>query len=228
MSRLDYARKVYTNLGVDVDKAMNILVKIPLSIPCWQGDDVRGFEEGGGPDGGLAITGNYPGRATNARELMDDLNLALSLIPGKHRVNLHSIYAITTETAERDELLPEHFESWIRYAEERDLGLDFNPTLFSHAKAADGLTLSHPDPHVRRYWIDHCAQSRKVAAHFAETLGVVSVCNLWVGDGFKDTPVDRLTPRARLKDALDEVFAKRHENVTDAVESKLFGIGVGG
>ena len=228
MSRLDDARKLYANVGVDVDTAMNILVKIPLSIHCWQGDDVRGFENSTGPDGGLAVTGNYPGRATNARELMDDLNLALSLIPGKHRVNLHAMYAITTEAAERDVLLPEHFASWIRYAEERDLGLDFNPTLFAHAKAADGLTLSHPDENIRKFWINHCKATRRIAAHFGEMLDTPALHNIWIPDGYKDTPADRFGPRKRLMESLDEIYDVHYDPafITDSVESKLFGIGL--
>lgn len=226
--RYDYAKSLYAEAGVDTDAAIEKLSKVKLSLNCWQGDDVLGFENKKGLSGGIAATGNYPGRARNPQELMGDLDEALSLIPGKHKINLHAIYAITNgEAVQRDKLEPKHFQAWVDYAKERGLGLDFNPTLFSHSKA-EGLTLSHPDGAIRRFWIDHCKASRKIAEYFGKELGQTSLCNIWIADGFKDTPADRLGPRQRLKDSLDEIFAEKLDRkyVLDSVESKLFGIGL--
>lgn len=195
---------------------------------CWQGDDVRGFlnryQE---LTGGIAVTGNYPGAARTADELRQDLEKAFSLIPGKHKVNLHAIYADTDERVELNQLEPKHFANWVKWAKEHGLGLDFNPTCFSHEKSADGFTLSHPDPQIRQFWIDHCKASRKIGAYFGQELGQTCVTNVWVPDGFKDIPVDRLGPRRRLKESLDEIFAERLDPAShlDAVESKVFGIG---
>lgn len=195
---------------------------------CWQGDDVRGFlNRDQELTGGIAVTGNYPGAARTADELRQDLEKAFSLIPGKHKVNLHAIYADTDERVELDQLEPKHFANWVKWAKEHGLGLDFNPTCFSHEKSADGFTLSHPDPQIRQFWIDHCKASRKIGAYFGQELGQTCVTNVWVPDGFKDIPVDRLGPRRRLKESLDEIFAERLDPAShlDAVESKVFGIG---
>lgn len=177
--------------------------------------------------GGIAVTGNYPGAARTADELRQDLEKAFSLIPGKHKVNLHAIYADTDERVELDQLEPKHFANWVKWAKEHGLGLDFNPTCFSHEKSADGFTLSHPDPQIRRFWIDHCKASRKIGAYFGQQLGQTCVTNVWVPDGFKDIPVDRMGPRRRLKESLDEIFAEQLDPALhlDAVESKVFGIG---
>mgnify|MGYP001176823298 FL=1 len=222
------AKKQYAQHGIDTDQVLEQLAKIKISMHCWQGDDVRGFlNRDQELSGGLAVTGNYPGAARTPDELRSDLEKALSLIPGKHKVNLHAIYADTTEKVELDELEPKHFESWVQWAKEQGVGLDFNPTCFSHPKADDGFTLSHPDPAIRKFWIDHCKASRKIGAYFGEQLGQTCVTNVWIPDGFKDNPVDRLAPRQRLKEALDEVFAEELNPAhnLDAVESKLFGIG---
>lgn len=222
------AKKAYAAVGVDTEAAIETVLKKSISIHCWQGDDVRGFEGEGELSGGIAATGNYPGGARNSQELLADLDVALSLIPGKHRINIHASYAITDEHPDRDELKPEHFQPWIDYAKERGLGLDFNPTLFSHPKAADGLTLSHPDPEIRNFWIRHVKASRKIAAHIGKELGTPCLNNIWIPDGYKEIPADRLGPRMRLKEALDEIFAEKYDPnyLVDCVESKVFGIGV--
>ncbi|GGO01569.1 L-rhamnose isomerase [Saccharibacillus kuerlensis] len=222
------ARELYAKHGVDVDAALEKLIDIKISLHCWQGDDVKGFLFNDKTlSGGIAVTGSYPGRASTPDELRADLDEALSLIPGKHKVNLHAIYADTEEQVDLDSLEPRHFQRWIDWAKERGLGLDFNPTLFSHPKAEDGFTLSHTDPEIRKFWIDHCKASRRIAETFGRELGQPCVTNHWMPDGFKDTPVDRWSPRARLRDSLDEIFAEEIDeryNI-DAVESKLFGIG---
>ncbi|MCR6109495.1 L-rhamnose isomerase [Bacillus sp. A301a_S52] len=223
------AKKEYEKWGVNVEEALNKLKSIPISIHCWQGDDVTGFEVNQQAlSGGIDVTGNYPGKATTPEELRRDLEKALSLIPGKHRVNLHAIYGETNgDVVERDELKPEHFKNWVNWAKERGLGLDFNPTLFSHPKSADGLTLAHPDKSIRDFWINHCIASRKIGEYFGKELGTPALTNLWIPDGYKDLPSDRLTPRKRLKESLDEIFAVEVDDRynVDAVESKLFGIG---
>lgn len=226
--RLPYARDYYAAFGVDVDEALKKLSGTRISIHCWQGDDIRGFENQNALTGGIAVTGNYPGRARNAIELMEDLDTALGLIPGKHRLNLHAIYAISDEKVPRDRPEPRHFEAWTAFAKERDLGLDFNPTLFSHEMARDGMTLSHPDEAVRLFWINHCKATRGIAAHFGKTLGTPALHNIWIPDGYKDTPADLLGPRRRLKESLDEIFSVKYDRVhiLDSVESKLFGIGM--
>ncbi|WP_186576756.1 L-rhamnose isomerase [Aquibacillus kalidii] len=223
------AKKEYEKWGVNVDEALEKLKSVPISIHCWQGDDVGGFEVNQQElSGGIDVTGNYPGKATTPEELRSDLEIALSLIPGKHRVNLHAIYAETDgEVVERDELKPKHFEKWVNWAKEQGIGLDFNPTLFSHAKADDGLTLAHPDKDIRDFWIRHCIASREIAAFFGKELGSPALTNIWIPDGYKDIPSDRLTPRQRLKNSLDEIFQVEIDEKynIDAVESKLFGIG---
>ena len=221
------AKKTYAAFSVDTEKALSVLSTIPISIHCWQGDDVGGFEPAQSAlSGGIQATGNYPGKARNFTELTADYDKALSLIPGKHRISLHASYAVTDHPVERDELLPEHFSAWVTYAKERDLGVDMNATFFSHPKAADGLTLSHPDEEIRQFWIRHAIASRRIAEHFGKELGTPSVCNIWIPDGYKDVPADRMSPRARLKDSLDQIFAEKLPHVIDCVEGKLFGIGL--
>jgi len=222
------ARDVYAALGVDTEASMARMDAIPISLNCWQGDDVRGFEQSQRPlSGGIAASGNYPGRAGNAVELRSDLDLAMAQIPGPHRLNLHAIYLEADRPVERNEIRPEHFRNWVDWAEERGIGLDFNPTCFSHPLSEDGMTLAHPDPGVRRFWIEHCQASRAVSASFGSRLGTPSIMNIWVPDGTKDTPCDRMKPRQRLLEALDEVIAERIDPRLhrDAVEGKLFGLG---
>jgi L-rhamnose isomerase len=223
------AKSRYAELGVDTEAAMAAMAKIPISLHCWQGDDVGGFESTGeGLSGGIAVTGNYPGKARTPDELRADLEMALSLIPGKHRLNLHAFYGeFGGKKVDRNEIRPEHFTTWIDWAKSMGLGMDFNPTCFSHPKAADGFTLSHPKKAIRDFWIDHCKASREIGAVMGKALGSPTVTNVWIPDGYKDTPVDRLAPRQRLADSLDKVFAKplSPKHHLDAVECKLFGIG---
>jgi L-rhamnose isomerase len=223
------ARERCASLGVDCERALEILASVPLSLHCWQGDDVRGFEHTGAElGGGLAVTGNYPGKARTPQELRADLEMALSLIPGRHRLNLHASYAETgAGFVERDQLEPKHFQTWTAWAKEKRLGLDFNPTFFAHPKAAGGYTLAHRDEGIRRFWIEHGIRSRRIGAAFGQSLGTPCITNLWIPDGSKDTPVDRKGPRERLEKSLDEIFAEpidpRYNR--DALEGKLFGIG---
>jgi len=227
-TRYESAKKKYENLGIDVEGALVKLSQTPISIHCWQGDDVTGFENiGGGLSGGIQATGNYPGRARTPEELMADFDKALSLIPGKKRINLHASYAIFEGgRADRDELQPEHFKKWVDYAKSRNIGIDFNPTFFSHPKAADGLTLSHPDENIRNFWINHGKACRKIASYIADELKTPVLNNIWIPDGLKDIPGDRLGPRLRLKDSLDKIFEEKYDNIIDSVESKVFGIGL--
>lgn len=223
------AKEMYKELGVDTDAALEKLATIPVSVHCWQGDDVSGFENPDGElSGGIQATGNYPGKARTPEELRADMEKAFSLIPGKKRVNLHALYLEANgETVDRDQIEPKHFTNWVQWAKENDLGLDFNPSLFSHPKADDGLTLSHPDANIRNFWIEHVKRSRKVSEYFGKELGTASVMNIWIPDGFKDIPADRLGPRKRLKEALDEILTEEIDKKyhLDAVESKVFGIG---
>jgi L-rhamnose isomerase len=228
-SAYELASERYAALGVDTEHALTALRGISLSLHCWQGDDVGGFES---PDaelsGGIAATGNYPGKARTPEELRQDLDIAYGLIPGQHRLNLHAIYAETNgQHIERDELEPSHFAGWVEWARTNGHGLDFNPTLFSHPLSDSGFTLSSQDKAIRRYWIGHCIASRRIGAYFGKELGTPAVTNIWIPDGFKDTPTDRREPRNRLLEALDEILAApvdRQLNL-DAVESKLFGLG---
>lgn len=225
----ELAKENYAALGVNVDAAMATLAQVPVSLHCWQGDDVGGFENTGIELGsGLAVTGNHPGKARTAIELRADIDKTLSLIPGKHRLNLHACYAETNgKRVDRDALTPGHFGEWIAWAGAGGLGLDFNPTFFAHQKAADGFTLSHRDQGIRRFWIDHGIACRRIGAAMGGALGSATVTNIWVPDGYKDTPVDRKSPRERLADSLDQIFAESIDprfNL-DAVECKLFGIG---
>lgn len=222
------AKQQYAAQGINVDAAIQQLEQIPVSMHCWQGDDVVGFETGAGAlTGGIQATGNYPGKARNAQELRQDLELAMSLIPGAKRLNLHAIYLESETPVSRDQIQPEHFKNWVEWAKKMRIGLDFNPSCFSHPLSADGLTLAHPDEKVRRFWIDHCKASRRVSAYFGKELGTASVMNIWIPDGMKDLPADRLAPRQRLVAALDEIIAEKFDEAhhIDAVESKLFGIG---
>ncbi|PNK64155.1 MULTISPECIES: L-rhamnose isomerase [Pantoea] len=224
----ELAKQRYADIGVDVEQAMARLDSVPVSMHCWQGDDVRGFENPQGAlTGGIQATGNYPGKARNAAELRADLEKAMSLIPGPKRLNLHAIYLESESPVDRDAIEPKHFANWVEWAKQQKLGLDFNPSCFSHPLSADGFTLSHADKAIRQFWIDHCKASRRVSAHFGEQLGTPSVMNIWVPDGMKDLTVDRLAPRQRLLSALDEVIAEKlsPQHHIDAVESKLFGIG---
>ncbi|PCL93780.1 L-rhamnose isomerase [Paenibacillus lautus] len=222
------AKQLYGQHGIDVDQILTELERIKISIHCWQGDDVRGFLfRDQDLSGGISVTGEYPGAAETPDQLRADLEKALSLIPGSHKVNLHAIYADTDESVDLDQLEPRHFQSWVDWAKEQGIGLDFNPTCFSHDKSKDGFTLSHADPAIRQFWIEHCKASRRIGAYFGEQLGQSCVTNIWVPDGYKDMPVDRMAPRQRLKDSLDEIFAEdiNPEWNLDAVESKLFGLG---
>ena len=225
----DLAREQFADWGVDAEAAMNSLSKIAISVHCWQGDDVGGFERKSGTSGGgIQATGNHPGRARTPGELRADLDFAFSQIPGRHRVNLHAFYLDTHETPGRDEIEYRHFTPWVDWAKDKGLGLDFNPTFFAHEKADDNLTLSHPDKGIRDFWIEHGRRSREIAARIGQELGSAAVNNVWIPDGYKDIPVDRMAARQRLWGSLDAMFAARHDRarLIDAVESKLFGIGV--
>ncbi|RYC46981.1 L-rhamnose isomerase [Pectobacterium zantedeschiae] len=222
------AKTRYASLNIDVEAALEQLDQIPVSMHCWQGDDVAGFENTGGPlTGGIQATGNYPGKASTPDELRADLEQAFALIPGPKRLNLHAIYLESAQPVARNEIAPEHFSNWVAWAKRHQLGLDFNPTCFSHPLSADGFTLSHPDEKVRRFWIEHCQASRRISAYFGRELGTPSVMNIWVPDGMKDLTIDRLAFRQRLLSALDEIIAEPLDQAhhIDAVESKLFGIG---
>ncbi len=227
--RYEAAREMYKSMGVDTDGALEALRGIPVSMHCWQGDDVVGFDGAGALSGGIQTTGDYPGRARTPEELMADMNKALSLIPGKHRINLHASYAIFEKGQEvdRDRIEPKHFEKWVEFARERGMGIDFNPTCFSHPKAACG-TLSSENPGIRKFWIDHCIACLKISEYIAAELGKPVTMNIWIPDGFKDIPGDRTAPRARLKDSLDQILACGYDRdkVYVAVESKVFGIGM--
>lgn len=223
------AKERYALLGVDTDKVLKILNTVSLSLHCWQGDDVGGFENAGVElSGGIAATGNYPGKARTADELRRDLDKVYSLIPGQHRLNLHAMYAETGgRKVDRNELRPEHFTAWAGWAKANRHGVDFNPSCFSHPKAASGFTLASYDADIRRFWIEHCIASRQIGEYFGRELGTPCVTNIWIPDGFKDTPVDRKAPRVLLKDSLDKVLAERIDpryNL-DAIEGKLFGLG---
>ena len=222
------AKERYAGLGVDIEQALATLQHIPISLHCWQGDDVGGFEDpDAGLSGGIMATGNYPGKARTATELRQDLDMAYSLIPGQHRLNLHAIYLEADTKIPRNEIQPEHFAGWVDWAKENQHGIDFNPTCFSHPLAADGFTLSHADEGIRQFWIEHCIASRQIGAYFGRELGTPCVTNVWIPDGMKDTPVDRLGPRQRLRESLDAIFAEDLDPAhnLDAVECKLFGLG---
>ena len=232
MERYEQAKKLFAERGADTDAAIKRLAEIPVSVHCWQGDDVLGFDGGGIASGGIQTTGNYPGRARTPEELMQDIRFAFSLMAGKKRLNLHASYAILGEEqgkTDRDAYRPEHFAPWVRFAKEIGLaGIDFNPTCFSHTMVRNGLTLSSPDEETRKFWIRHCRACLKIAEYFADEFGSYCLVNIWIPDGLKDVPADRLTPRLRLKESLDEILALPYDRkkVRVAVESKVFGIGV--
>ncbi len=225
----DLAKAMFADWGVDTEAALTALSGVPISVHCWQGDDVGGFERKTGTSGGgIQATGNHPGRARTADELRADLDFAFAQIPGKHRLNLHACYMDTDQMPDRDQIEYEHFTPWVDWAKGKGLGLDFNPTFFAHAKADDNLTLSHPDAGIRDFWIEHGRRCRQIAARMGRELGSPVVNNIWVPDGSKDTPVDRMAARQRLEASLDAVLAEPlpWDQLIDAVESKLFGIGV--
>jgi L-rhamnose isomerase len=224
------AREAYATLGVDTEKALETLGRTPISVHCWQGDDVGGFEStsAGDPGGGLAVTGNYPGRARTPNELRADLEKVFSLVPGKHRLNLHAFYLETGgQKVDRDQIETKHFQRWIDWAKSLGIGMDFNPTCFAHPKAADGFTLAHRDKGIRDFWIEHAKRCRKIGADIGRALGSTCVTNVWIPDGYKDLPIDRVAPRQRLIESLDAIFAEKlpEKDEIDAVECKLFGIG---
>ncbi len=224
----EYAKKSYAAYGVDTEAAISELKDIPVSIHCWQGDDVVGLDGGGAASGGIQTTGNHFGRARNFQELKADIEKAFSLIPGKKRLNLHASYAVGA-SVDRDEYGPKHFAEWVKFAKAIGLdGIDFNPTMFSHKNVKDGLTLSSPDGDIRKFWIKHCIACLHISEYLADEFGKPCLMNIWIPDGYKDVPADRLTPRLRLKESLDEVLSCGYDRnkVVVAVESKVFGIGV--
>lgn len=227
-TRYEEAKAMYAKIGVDTEAALEQLKNIPIAMHCWQGDDVQGFEGAGELSGGIQTTGNYPGKARTPEELMADMDKVLSMVPGRHKINLHASYAIFEdgEKVDRDKLEPKHFAKWVEFARERGLGIDFNPTCFSHPLAEDA-TLSSENEETRRFWIRHCQACVRISQYFAEELGQPCVMNIWVPDGYKDIPADRMAPRARLKDSLDQIISVDYDKskVYIAVESKVFGIG---
>ena len=230
MSRFEEAVKIYQKYGVDVEKALETVKNIPVALHCWQGDDVLGFEGAGALTGGIQTTGNYLGRARTPKELMADMELAMKLCPGKKKINVHASYAIMNDEnrADRDALKPEHFKPWVDFAKKFNAGIDFNPTYFSHPKVKDGLTLTSPDEEIRKFWIEHGKRCVEISEYFAKETGVPCVMNIWIGDGFKDVPADRMGPRLRYKDSLEQILSVPYDKnlVKPCVESKVFGIGV--
>lgn len=230
MTRFESAKELYKKYGIDVEKALDTLKNVPISVHCWQGDDVVGFDSKEALSGGIQTTGNYPGKATTPAELMADMDKTFSLIPGKKKLNLHACYAIfeNGDYADRNKIEPKHFKKWVEFAKERNMGIDFNPTFFSHKMVKDGLTLSSPDETVRKFWVEHGKACLKIAEYFANETGVESVMNIWIPDGYKDIPADRMGPRARFKKSLDEILSIEYDKskVFVTLESKVFGIGV--
>ena len=229
-TRYESAREIYKAYGVDTDAAIKKLKDIPVSLHCWQGDDVIGFDHEGPLNGGIQTTGNYPGKAKTPEQLMADMDKAMSLCPGKKKLNVHACYAIFEEGqwVDRDKLEPKHFEKWVKFAKERNMGIDFNPTFFSHPMMKDGLTLSSPDKAIRDFWIEHGKACIRISEYFAKETGVPCVMNIWTGDGFKDVPADRLGPRMRYKESIEAILSEPFDKnlVKPCVESKVFGIGV--
>ena len=228
-NRYEQAKAIYAEYGIDTDSIIAKLKEIPVSLHCWQGDDVIGFDHEGPLTGGIQTTGNYPGKATNPEQLMQDMDKAMSLMPGKKKLNVHACYAIFEDGfADRDKLEPKHFKKWVDFAKERNMGIDFNPTFFSHEKANDGLTLAHPDEEIRKFWIEHGKACIRISEYFANETGIPCVMNIWTGDGFKDIPADRLGPRMRYKDSIEQILSEPFDKskVKPCVESKVFGIGV--
>ena len=230
MTRYEQTKELYAKLGVDTDKAIEILKNIPVSLHCWQGDDVTGFDHDGPLTGGIQTTGNYPGKARNYKELMADMDKVISLCPGKAKLNVHACYAIFEDGQfeNRDKLEPKHFKKWVEFAKKRNMGIDFNPTFFSHEKEKDGLTLSSPDKETRDFWIEHGRSCIRISEYFAKETGVPCVMNIWTGDGFKDIPADRMEPRIRYKESIEAILSEPYDKnlVKPCVESKVFGIGV--
>ena len=230
MNRYESAKEKYQKLGIDTDVAIETLKKLPVSLHCWQGDDVTGFDHDGPLTGGIQTTGNYPGKARTPKELMADMDKAISLLPGKKKLNVHACYAIFEdgEFVDHDKLEPKHFKAWVEFAKERNMGIDFNPTFFSHDKVKDGLTLTSPDEETRQFWIEHGKACIRISEYFAKETGVPCVMNLWIGDGFKDIPADRLGPRMRYKDSIEQILSEPFDKslVKPCVESKVFGVGV--
>ncbi len=228
--RFESAKIEYENIGVDVEAAINRLMNVPVSMHCWQGDDVKGFDQDGPLTGGIQTTGNYLGKSRTPEELMADMDKAMSLIPGKKKINLHASYAIFEEgeVVDRDKIEPKHFKKWVDFAKEHNVGIDFNPTFFSHPKVKDGLTLTSPDEETRKFWIEHGKACIRIAQYFAEETGIPCVMNIWIGDGFKDVPADRMGPRQRYKDSIEKILEQPYDKskVKICVESKVFGIGV--
>ena len=228
--RYESAKETYAKIGVDTDAAIRKLKTVPVSLHCWQGDDVTGFDHDGPLTGGIQTTGNYPGRARTPEELFEDMDQALRLMPGKKKINVHACYAIfeNGEFADRDKLEPKHFQKWVDFAKERGMGLDFNPTFFSHEKVKDGLTLSSPDEDTRRFWINHGKACIRISQYFAEQTGVPCVMNIWTGDGYKDIPADRMSPRKRYRESIDEILSEPFDFQLGkpCIEYKVFGIGV--
>ena len=228
--RFESAKEIYASYGVDVEAAIEKCMEAPVALHCWQGDDVTGFDHDGPLTGGIQTTGNYPGKAKTPEELMQDMDKALSLMPGKKKLNLHACYAIFEpgEFVDRDRIEPKHFAKWVAFAKERNMGIDFNPTFFSHDKVKDGLTLSSPDEGTRKFWIDHGKACIRISQYFAEETGVPCVMNIWTGDGYKDVPADRMGPRMRYKESIEEILSEPfdRDKVKPCVESKVFGIGV--
>lgn len=230
MTRFESAKEIYASYGVDVEAAMKACMEAPVALHCWQGDDVTGFDHDGPLTGGIQTTGNYPGKAKTPEQLMADMDKALSLMPGKKKLNLHASYAIFEpgEYVDRDKLEPKHFKKWVEFAKERNMGIDFNPTFFSHPKVKDGLTLTSPDEETRKFWIEHGKACIRISQYFAEETGIPCVMNIWTGDGFKDVPADRMGPRMRYKDSIEQILSQPFDKnkVKPCVESKVFGIGV--
>ena len=229
MERYESAKELYAKIGIDTEDALKKLGDITVSIHCWQGDDVGGFDSDDALSGGIQTTGNYPGKARNPEELMADIDKAFSLIPGKKKLNLHASYAIFDgNRADRDALKPEHFTKWVEFAKARNIGIDFNPTFFSHPMVKDGLTLSSPDENVRKFWVEHGKRCVELSDYFAKETGYPCVMNIWIPDGYKDIPADRLSPRLRFKKSLDEILETPYDknNVYITLESKVFGIGL--
>ncbi len=228
--RYESAKQVYETFGIDTNSAIEILKKIPVSLHCWQGDDVTGFDHEGPLTGGIQATGNYPGKARTPKELMEDLDQAMKLMPGTKKLNLHACYAIFEDgkRVDRDQITPQHFKDWVTFAKERNMGIDFNPTFFSHEKVKDGLTLSSPDENIRNFWIEHGKACIRISEHFARETGVPCVMNIWTGDGYKDIPADRMGPRVRYKESIEAILSEPFDKtlVKPCVESKVFGIGV--
>ncbi len=229
-ARYESAKAIYASYGVDTEKVIETLKNVPVSMHCWQGDDVIGFDHDGPLTGGIQTTGNYPGKARTPEELLADMDKAMSLVPGKKKINVHACYAIFEkgEFADRDALEPKHFKKWVEFAKAHGMGIDFNPTFFSHPKVKDGLTLSSPDEETRRFWINHGKACIRISEYFAKETGIPCIMNIWTGDGYKDIPADRMGPRMRYKASIEEILSEPYDFnlVKPCVESKVFGIGV--